>query len=338
MSVEKETAVLQEEISVFGDEEGIDFSQDQEFKNKAKHEISSTDQEHQNEAKDNDIQKTEQLNEIVVEDDDDPFRNVQTGLEGKYKQLLIDFWQNIIDDMESLNDNILIFQNEQFLSKFNKLASNEEDEEEAEEEEEEEPEAMDVDTDRIYALPPVNKEQTIQEQVSFNKHSDYEPDLEIAYHDSLETAKTDVENQVGHEDIFREDIKGYTGGKSFINYHIHNQLAEIMKQEKDAMQQLAKIIYGSKEGEQEGDPFRHNKLPLARIKKLMKFDTNLKMISSETPVVFSNICEIFIQELTLRAWSIVDSDKRRTIQKQDVLNALMKSDMYDFLIDITPRS
>ncbi|OBA25314.1 histone-fold-containing protein [Hanseniaspora valbyensis NRRL Y-1626] len=147
----------------------------------------------------------EQLKEIIVEGEEDAFKNVQKGLDGKYKQLLIDFWQNLIDDIQSLNDNILILQNEH------------------------------------------NKE------------------------------------------------------------------------------------------EEECDSYKQNKLPLARIKKLMKFDNELKMISSETPILFSKVCEVFIQELTLRAWSIVDSDKRRTVQKQDILNALTKSDMYDFLVDITSR-
>lgn len=63
-------------------------------------------------------------------------------------------------------------------------------------------------------------------------------------------------------------------------------------------------------------------------------DDQLKMISAEAPILFSKICEVFIQEVTLRAWTIVDTHKRRTVQKQDILDALKKSNMYDFLIDL----
>lgn len=46
---------------------------------------------------------------------------------------------------------------------------------------------------------------------------------------------------------------------------------------------------------------------------------------------------VFISELTCRAWLIAESNKRRTLQKADVANAIAHSDMFDFLIDIIPR-
>ena len=61
------------------------------------------------------------------------------------------------------------------------------------------------------------------------------------------------------------------------------------------------------------------------------------MIASEAPILFSKACEIFIEELTTRAWMQAEESKRRTLQKQDISNAISRSDMYDFLIDIVPR-
>lgn len=61
------------------------------------------------------------------------------------------------------------------------------------------------------------------------------------------------------------------------------------------------------------------------------------MISSEAPVVLSKACEIFIEELTLRAWLHVEENKRRTLQRNDVATAVSKCDQFDFLIDIVPR-
>ncbi|ODN76874.1 hypothetical protein L202_05461 [Cryptococcus amylolentus CBS 6039] len=78
-------------------------------------------------------------------------------------------------------------------------------------------------------------------------------------------------------------------------------------------------------------------LPLARIKKVMKSDEEVKMISAEAPIMFSKACEIFISELTCRAWLVAESNKRRTLQKSDVAAAIAYSDMFDFLIDIIPR-
>ena len=38
------------------------------------------------------------------------------------------------------------------------------------------------------------------------------------------------------------------------------------------------------------------------------------MISSEAPALFSKAAEIFITELTLRAWIHTEDNKRRTLQ------------------------
>ena len=38
------------------------------------------------------------------------------------------------------------------------------------------------------------------------------------------------------------------------------------------------------------------------------------MISSETPVLFAKACEVFIIELTYRAWAFTLESKRRTLQ------------------------
>ncbi|KAG0302671.1 hypothetical protein BGZ99_002926, partial [Dissophora globulifera] len=48
-------------------------------------------------------------------------------------------------------------------------------------------------------------------------------------------------------------------------------------------------------------------------------------------------CEIFICEITRRAWLHAEENKRRTLQRSDVASAVSKSDQFDFLIDIVPR-
>lgn len=78
-------------------------------------------------------------------------------------------------------------------------------------------------------------------------------------------------------------------------------------------------------------------LPLARIKKIMKLDEDVKMISAEAPLLFAKAAEIFIQELTLRAWIHTEDNKRRTLQRNDIAMAISKYDQFDFLIDIVPR-
>lgn len=77
-------------------------------------------------------------------------------------------------------------------------------------------------------------------------------------------------------------------------------------------------------------------LPLARIKRLMKVEEDVRMVASEVPVLFSLVAEVFVEELTLRAWINTDESKRRILQRADISAAVKTSPMYDFLVYIVP--
>ncbi|OIT22574.1 PREDICTED: nuclear transcription factor Y subunit C-2-like [Nicotiana attenuata] len=80
-------------------------------------------------------------------------------------------------------------------------------------------------------------------------------------------------------------------------------------------------------------------LPLARIKKIMKKSSDdVKMISGEAPIIFSKACELFIEELTKRAWIMTMQGKRRTIHKEDVASAVIATDIFDFLVNLVTES
>lgn len=83
--------------------------------------------------------------------------------------------------------------------------------------------------------------------------------------------------------------------------------------------------------------FKYHHLPLARIKKIMKADEDVRMISAEAPVLFSKACEMFILELTLRSWIHTEEYKRRTLHKNDIAAAITHTEIFDFLVDVVPR-
>ena len=84
----------------------------------------------------------------------------------------------------------------------------------------------------------------------------------------------------------------------------------------------------------EQDFKNHNDLPLARIKRIMKSDEDVRMISAEAPVLFAKACEMFILELSLRANAAAEKSKRRTLQKEDVEAAIKQCLVFDFLVDL----
>uniref|UniRef100_A0A2N9ICT1 Transcription factor CBF/NF-Y/archaeal histone domain-containing protein n=1 Tax=Fagus sylvatica TaxID=28930 RepID=A0A2N9ICT1_FAGSY len=80
-------------------------------------------------------------------------------------------------------------------------------------------------------------------------------------------------------------------------------------------------------------------LPLARIKKIMKKSgDNVKMISGEAPIVFPKACELFIEDLTRRSWMVTMQGKRRTLHKDDVVSAVIATDIFDFLLSLVSDS
>jgi len=120
----------------------------------------------------------------------------------------------------------------------------------------------------------------------------------------------------------------YTGAWANVNQGLHGTYRDILT---TYWQQIINHL------ESDTHDYKLHQLPLARIKKVMKADPEVKMISAEAPILFAKGCDIFITELTMRAWIHAEENKRRTLQRSDIASALAKSDMFDFLIDIVPR-
>ncbi|MED6173642.1 Nuclear transcription factor Y subunit C-4 [Stylosanthes scabra] len=113
--------------------------------------------------------------------------------------------------------------------------------------------------------------------------------------------------------------------------HFHHQ------QQQHQQQQLQMFWANQMQEIEQTIDFKNHSLPLARIKKIMKADEDVRMISAEAPVIFAKACEMFILELTLRSWIHTEENKRRTLQKNDIAAAISRNDVFDFLVDIIPR-
>lgn len=113
---------------------------------------------------------------------------------------------------------------------------------------------------------------------------------------------------------------------------------QIQQQQQQQLQQQLQSFWANQYREIENvTDFKNHSLPLARIKKIMKADEDVRMISAEAPIVFARACEMFILELTLRSWNHTEENKRRTLQKNDIAAAITRTDIFDFLVDIVPR-
>ncbi|MCE3051760.1 Nuclear transcription factor Y subunit C-2 [Datura stramonium] len=82
--------------------------------------------------------------------------------------------------------------------------------------------------------------------------------------------------------------------------------------------------------------FKNYEFPLARIRKIMKSNRDVHMVSAETPILFSKACEFFILELTLRSWLHAEENKQQTLEKNNITEAIMRDKTFNFLSDIVP--
>jgi nuclear transcription factor Y gamma len=85
------------------------------------------------------------------------------------------------------------------------------------------------------------------------------------------------------------------------------------------------------------EKFKDQKLPLARIKKIMKSDEDVRMISAEAPILFAKACEMFIIEMTHKAYYYAAKNNRKTLQRNDISAAIVDTEIYDFLLDTIPN-
>ena len=79
---------------------------------------------------------------------------------------------------------------------------------------------------------------------------------------------------------------------------------------------------------------KHNDLPIARIKRIMKSDQDVRMISAETPVIFARACEMFIMDITIRSTQFAEYDNERLVlTKKSILDTIKNTDIFDFLME-----
>lgn len=81
---------------------------------------------------------------------------------------------------------------------------------------------------------------------------------------------------------------------------------------------------------------RDVKLPLARIRRLMRVEEDARHVALEVPFLFAKVTECFVEDLTAKTWQITQGRGRSIVKCEDILKAIRSSDLYDFLLHIVP--
>ncbi|KAI5101902.1 DNA polymerase epsilon subunit 4 isoform X1 [Silurus meridionalis] len=80
-----------------------------------------------------------------------------------------------------------------------------------------------------------------------------------------------------------------------------------------------------------GPQHRLAKLPLSRIKALMKADPDLSLASQESVFIIAKATELFVEMIAKDALVYAQQGKRKTLQRKDLDNAIEAADEFAFL-------
>ncbi|KAK5870234.1 hypothetical protein PBY51_024887 [Eleginops maclovinus] len=76
---------------------------------------------------------------------------------------------------------------------------------------------------------------------------------------------------------------------------------------------------------------RLSKLPLARIKALMKTDPDVSLASQESVFIIAKATELFVEMIAKDSLVYAQQGKRKTLQRKDLDNAIEAIDEFAFL-------
>ncbi|XP_053556688.1 DNA polymerase epsilon subunit 4 [Bombina bombina] len=76
---------------------------------------------------------------------------------------------------------------------------------------------------------------------------------------------------------------------------------------------------------------KHVKLPLSRVKAIMKADPDVTLASQESVFVITKATELFIETIAKDAYIYAQQGKRKTLQRKDLDNAVFAIDEFAFL-------
>jgi len=81
-----------------------------------------------------------------------------------------------------------------------------------------------------------------------------------------------------------------------------------------------------------------NQLPLARIKRIIKTDPDVKLISNDAALLITRATELFIEFLTKQAYENTQAENRKVLHYKDLAKCVATVEVLDFVGDVIPST
>ncbi|KAF9905127.1 hypothetical protein EC991_002013 [Linnemannia zychae] len=79
-------------------------------------------------------------------------------------------------------------------------------------------------------------------------------------------------------------------------------------------------------------------LPVARVKRIIKEDKDVQMVSNDAVFLISLATELFLESFATKAFNLAKIEKRKTVSYKDLATAVTQHDSLEFLQDVVPKT
>ncbi|XP_028043693.1 DNA polymerase epsilon subunit 4 [Bombyx mandarina] len=133
-----------------------------------------------------------------------------------------------------------------------------------------------------------------------------------------------------HEDVDISDITEHS--ESYLeNEHLKFALTEATEAENNKLEFELNSEEQVHEKKQKTEVIRSTKLPIARIKNIMKMDPDVNIVSSDAVFLVTKATEMFLETIVKETYAFTSSNKRKVISKKDLELVIDKVDCLCFL-------
>ena len=152
--------------------------------------------------------------------------------------------------------------------------------------------------------------------------------------EEAQTSNPEIINNIKEENIILNDNEGQQINNNMENNNYGNEVAlnkmDIeSNQEKNQEEQNSINENINDESKKEKTSFI--RFPLAKIKNIIKLDSDIKLCQKDAYTVIGKLTELFLQDLAQGAYSVCKSCKRKTINLEDINSAIKMNPKMGFI-------
>ncbi len=152
--------------------------------------------------------------------------------------------------------------------------------------------------------------------------------------EEAQTSNPEIINNIKEENIILNDnevqqINNNIDNNNYDNEVALNKMDIESNQEKNQEEQNSINEHINDESKKEKTSFI--RFPLAKIKNIIKLDSDIKLCQKDAYTVIGKLTELFLQDLAQGAYSVCKSCKRKTINLEDINSAIKMNPKMGFI-------